>query len=110
MDLGRPENVELLFRRGQRRGRPASPAAGGGFRTAIDRYCHMVTINVFYKNSRLKQYLKDGVALRIETVINSPMTWAAAGCSPTCPSCRPRRVRSTTGCCTLKPPARARHL
>src|SRR5580700_1160077 len=72
MDLGRPENVELLFRRGQRLGRPAAPPVGGGFRTAIDRYCHMVTINVFYKNSRVKQYLKDGVALRIETVINSP--------------------------------------
>ena len=72
MDLGRPENVELLFRRGQRLGRPAAPPIGGGFRTAIDRYCHMVTINVFYKNSRVKQYLKDGVALRIETVINSP--------------------------------------
>src|SRR5216684_3261452 len=72
MDLGRPENVELLFRRGQRLGRPALPPAGGGFRTAIDRYCHLVTLNVFYKNSRLKQYLKDGVALRIETVINAP--------------------------------------
>ena len=72
MDLGRPENVELLFRRGQRLGRPALPPAGGGFKTKIDRYCHLVTINVFYKNSRLKQYLKDGVALRIETVINTP--------------------------------------
>jgi len=71
MDLGRPENVELLFRRGQRRGAPAGPPARG-FRTAIDRHCDMVTINVFYKNSRLKQYLKDGVALRIETVVNSP--------------------------------------
>ena len=27
---------------------------------------------MFYKNSWLKQYLKDGVALRIETVINAP--------------------------------------
>src|SRR5216684_1732534 len=72
MDLGRPENVELLFRRGQRRGGPAAPPAGGGFRTAIDRYCHMVTLNVSCKNSRVKQYLKDGVALRIETVVNSP--------------------------------------
>ena len=71
MDLGRPENVELLFRRGQRLGRPAIPPAGG-FKTKIDRYCHLVTLNVFYKNSRLKQYLKDGVALRIETVINAP--------------------------------------
>ncbi len=72
MDLGRPENVELLFRRGQRAGRPTIPPAGGGFKTKIDRYCDLVTLNVFYKNSRLKQYLKDGVALRIETVVNDP--------------------------------------
>jgi len=72
MDLGRPENVELLFRRGQRLGRPTIPPASGGFKTKIDRYCGLVTLNVFYKNSRLKQYLKDGVALRIETVINDP--------------------------------------
>src|SRR5580700_5731876 len=72
MDLGRPENVELLFRRGQRLGRPTLPPAGGGFKTKIDRYCDLVTLNVFYRNSRLKQYLKDGVALRIETVINDP--------------------------------------
>jgi hypothetical protein len=72
MDLGRPENVELLFRRGQRAGRPTIPPPGGGFKTKIDRYCDLVTLNVFYKNSRLKQYLKDGAALRIETVINAP--------------------------------------
>ncbi len=68
MDLGRPENVGLLFRRGQRSGRPTIPPAGGGFRTTIDRYCHLVTLNVFYRNSRLKQYLKDGIALRIGRV------------------------------------------
>ena len=72
MDLGRPENVELLFRRGQRLGGHSNPPPGGGFKTKIDRYCNLVTLNVFYKSSRLKQYLKDGVALRIETVINSP--------------------------------------
>ncbi|HEX6760311.1 MAG TPA: hypothetical protein VF086_18185 [Propionibacteriaceae bacterium] len=31
-----------------------------------------VTVNAFYKHSRIKQYLKNGRALRIETVINSP--------------------------------------
>lgn len=31
-----------------------------------------VTMNTFYKHSRIKQYLKDGRALRIETVVNSP--------------------------------------
>lgn len=69
MDLGRPHNAELLFRRGQTH---ATTAPRAGFRTAIDRYCDLVTINVFYKHSRLKQYLKDGRALRIETVINNP--------------------------------------
>jgi hypothetical protein len=31
-----------------------------------------VTVNAFFKHSRVKQYLKDGRALRIETVVNSP--------------------------------------
>ncbi len=31
-----------------------------------------VTINAFFKHSRIKQYLKDGRALRIETVVNAP--------------------------------------
>ena len=31
-----------------------------------------MTLNVFYNNSRIKQYLKDGRAPRIETVINDP--------------------------------------
>ncbi|QDZ15865.1 hypothetical protein [Humibacter ginsenosidimutans] len=31
-----------------------------------------VTLNTYYKHSRVKQYLKDGRALRVETVINSP--------------------------------------
>ena len=71
MDLGRPENAELLFRRGQRLPWQTNPPPGG-FKTKIDQYCELVTMNVFYKSSRLKQYLKDGTALRIETVINSP--------------------------------------
>ena len=62
MDLGRPENVELLFRRGQRAGGHSSTPPGGGFKTKIDRYCNLVTLNVFYKSSRLKQYLKDPAA------------------------------------------------
>ena len=70
-DLGRPERAELLFRRGQRRGVPSSPPRDG-FKTRIDQYCSLVTMNINYKNSRLKQYLKDGIALRIETVINNP--------------------------------------
>jgi hypothetical protein len=55
LELGRPE---IIF--GRHRGRKA----GGVFKTAIDRHTHGVTINVFYKHSRVKQYLKCGRALR----------------------------------------------
>jgi hypothetical protein len=105
MDLGRPENVELLFRRGQPKGRPALPPPGGGFRTTIDRYCHMVTINVFYKNSRVKQYLKDGVALRIETVVNSPDK--AHRFEPTCARWRLKFTGRRAGCLGPGRPRRA---
>ena len=71
LDLGRPEHVELLFKRSPRGRKPKDPA-GGVFKTAIDRSNQGVTINAFWRRSRVKQYLKDGQALRIETVVNSP--------------------------------------
>ena len=45
------------------------------FRTAIDRPVvgpgtSGVVLTPYYKHSRIKQYLKDGRALRIETVVN----------------------------------------
>ena len=64
VDLTRPASVEIIF--GRHKGRKA----GGVFKTAIDRHTQGVTLNVFYKHSRVKQYLKDGRALRTETVIN----------------------------------------
>ena len=71
LDLGRPENVEINFGRRVRCDTP------GTFRTAIDRPvigpdAGGVILNVFYKHSRVKQYLKEGRAMRIETVINAP--------------------------------------
>ncbi|HUA28978.1 MAG TPA: hypothetical protein VMC03_08825, partial [Streptosporangiaceae bacterium] len=71
LDLGRPENVEIIFARHIYRNTP------GVFRTAIDRPAvgpdnQGVVVNVFYKHSRIKQYLKQGRAMRIETVINCP--------------------------------------
>src|SRR5216684_533728 len=71
LDIGRPANVEIIFNRHIRRDTP------GVFRTAIDRPVigpdsGGVVLNLFYKHSRIKQYLKDGRAMRIETVVNSP--------------------------------------
>ncbi len=71
LDLGRPESVEILFKRDPR-GRKPKDQAGGVFKTTIDRNNQGVTINAFWRHSRVKQYLKDGRALRVETVVNSP--------------------------------------
>ena len=68
LDIGRPELIELIFKRGQRRG----AKAGGEFKTKIVTYGTEVNVNAFYRHSLIKQYLKDGRALRIETVINDP--------------------------------------
>jgi hypothetical protein len=68
LDIGRPELIELIFKRGQRRGAKAA----GQFKTKIATYGTEIRINAFYRHSMIKQYLKDGQALRIETVINSP--------------------------------------
>jgi hypothetical protein len=71
LDIGRPANVEIIFGRKIRRDTP------GTFRTAVDRPAigpdaGGVVLNIFYKHSRIKQYLKEGRAMRIETVINAP--------------------------------------
>src|SRR2546421_6407182 len=60
----------------------------GVFRTTIDRPVigpgtGGVVLNLFYKHSRIKQYLKDGRAMRIETVINAPRD---LGCSARLPN------------------------
>jgi len=72
LDIGRPDHVELIFSGHPRRwGRP--PKVEPTYRTRIDtRDTIGVTVNADYKHSRVKQYLKDGRALRIETVINDP--------------------------------------
>ena len=95
LDIGRPANIEIIFNRHIRRDTP------GVFRTAIDRPVigpdsGGVVLNLFYKHSRIKQYLKDGRAMRIETVINAPATSAATRACPTSRPSRPRPARPTT--------------
>jgi hypothetical protein len=102
LDIGRPHNVEIIFNRRIRRDTP------GTFRTAIDRRDNGgVIVNVFYKHSRIKQYLKDGRAMRIETVITVPETWAAKPACPTSTSSRPKAVPATSGSCMLNGSAKA---
>ena len=70
LDLGRPDTVEIIF--GRRIVTGKQRATRGTFKTKVITRGTDITINAFYRHSRIKQYLKDGRALRIETVINSP--------------------------------------
>jgi hypothetical protein len=68
--IGRPHEVAVVFdRRIVRRGRRPTP---GPFRTRVFGPGTEVQLEFRYKHSRVKQYLKEGRALRIETVINKP--------------------------------------
>jgi hypothetical protein len=66
LSIGRPDEVSLIF---DRRIRSDTQT---GFATRVITRGVDVTVNVFYKHSRIKQYLKEGRALRVETVINAP--------------------------------------
>jgi hypothetical protein len=64
--IGRPEEVSLVFARRLRR------PTRHPYRTRVFSTGTEVRIDFRYKHSRVKQYLKDGRALRIEAVINKP--------------------------------------
>ncbi len=68
--IGRPEQVSVLF--GGHLRTLGSRKTKGPFRTRIFSPGTEVKIDFAYKHSRVKQYLKEGRALRIETVINKP--------------------------------------
>ena len=66
LDVGRPEQIELIF------GRKVLPSTSGVFATRVVTRGVDVCLNIGYKHSRTKQYFKQGRALRIETVVNDP--------------------------------------
>ena len=63
LDVGRPEQIALIFRRRVTRSTP------GQFRTRVLNPGVDPTLCCYYKSSRLKQYFKEGRGLRTETVI-----------------------------------------
>jgi hypothetical protein len=65
LDLGRPEQVQLIFERRITRATPSR------FRTRIITEGVTPALHVDYKHSRIKQYHKEGRALRTETTINN---------------------------------------
>ena len=66
LDLGRPDDMQVVFARRVR----TDPV--GGYRTRLLRSGDEVTLNAYFRHSRVKSYLKEGRAFRIETVVNDP--------------------------------------
>ena len=64
LDIGRPGQVQLIFHRRVNRRTP------GRFRTRMITEGVTPSLHVDYKRSRIKQYHKEGQALRTETTIN----------------------------------------
>jgi hypothetical protein len=70
LDLGRPDQVSLIFERRVTRRTP------GRLRTRVITEGVTPSLHVDYKSSRIKQYHKEGRALRTETVINDTRDFA----------------------------------
>jgi hypothetical protein len=68
LDIGRPDQISLVFnRRIIGKGRRRTP---GRFRTRVITEGVVPSLHVDYKNAKIKQYHKQGRALRTETTIN----------------------------------------
>jgi hypothetical protein len=64
LDIGRPDHVQLIFARRVRKDTP------GRFRTRVVTRGVIPSLHVDYKSARIKEYFKEGRALRVETTIN----------------------------------------
>ena len=65
LDLGRPSKVSLIFNRRINKRTP------GTFHTRVVTQGVIPSLHVSYKLSKIKQYFKEGRALRTETTINN---------------------------------------
>ncbi len=65
LDLGRPKQMQLIFDRGVTKTTP------GPFRTRVITDGVIPSLHIDYKGTRIKQYHKEGQALRTETTINN---------------------------------------
>jgi len=70
LDIGRPDHVALIFHRRILNGRKHKTP--GRFRTRVITEGVTPSLHADYKNAKIKQYHKQGRALRTETTINNP--------------------------------------
>jgi hypothetical protein len=66
LDLGRPDKVQIIF------ARKLTSRTPGRFQTKVITKGVEPVIQAHYKHSKVKQYFKEGRALRTETTVNDP--------------------------------------
>jgi hypothetical protein len=70
LDMGRPEQVQLIF------ARRVPKQLACRFRTRVITEGVVPSLHVDYKSARLKQYHKEGQALRTDLTVNNPKDFA----------------------------------
>jgi hypothetical protein len=66
LDLGRPENIQLIFDRRVTKRTPSN------FRSRVVREGVIPSLRIDYKSNGIKQYFKEGRALRTELTVHDP--------------------------------------
>ena len=99
LDLGRPDQIAVVF------GRRVSRRTPGRFHTKVIARGVEPAIQVHYKHSKVKQYFKEGRALRTETTVNDPYDFGVGrlahprelgGAAPHRPGDQPTAARRPT--------------
>ncbi len=70
LDLGRPDKMQIVF------DRKITKRTPGRFQTKVIHRGVEPVLQAHYKHSKVKQYFKDGRALRTETTVNDPYDFA----------------------------------
>src|SRR5262249_2219891 len=82
LDIGRPKQVQLIFARG------VTKAPPGSFRTRVITDGVIPSLHIDYKGTRIKQYHKEGQALRTEPTVNNTKDFYVGKSLPTLPALR----------------------
>ena len=93
-DIGRPDHVQLIFERRITRRTPSQ------YRSRVITEGVAPSLHADYKHSRIKQYHKEGRALRTETVVNDTYDFGIG--RRLCKRSKANRLRG-------QPPARPTH-
>jgi hypothetical protein len=82
LDLGRPQHVQLIFNRRVTQSTPSR------FRTRVITQGVIPSLYVDYKSARIKQYHKEGRALRTEITMNNTRDFYIGKRLPNLPALR----------------------